>query len=59
VEVSELPRVANTLDDLVTTSAHDIGGDWRAWGKFRAVVHRVVYEALTAQGGRGEDASGR
>jgi hypothetical protein len=24
----------------------DIGGDWRAWGKFRAVVHRAVAEAL-------------
>ena len=46
IDASELPRVANTLDDLRTTSAHDIGGDWRAWGKFRAVVHRVVYDAL-------------
>ena len=46
VEVAELPRVADTLDDLGTTSAHDIGGDWRAWGKFRAVVHRAVHEAL-------------
>lgn len=46
IEVSELPAVANTLDDLRTTSTHDIGGDWRAWGKFRAVVHRVVYDAL-------------
>ena len=48
VEASELPRVADTLDDLVTTSAHDIGGDWRAWGKFRAVVHRAVHQAMTA-----------
>ena len=46
VDVSDLPRVADTLDDLRTTSAHDIGGDWRAWGKFRAVVHRAVYDAL-------------
>ena len=51
VQVSELPRVADTLDELTTSSAHDIGGDWRAWGKFRAVVHRVVYEALTARDG--------
>jgi 8-oxo-dGTP pyrophosphatase MutT (NUDIX family) len=46
IDPSELPRVADTLDDLRTTSDHDIGGDWRAWGKFRSVVHRVVHEAL-------------
>ena len=46
IELSELPRVADTLDDLSTTSDHDIGGSWRAWGKFRAVVHRVVYDRL-------------
>jgi 8-oxo-dGTP pyrophosphatase MutT (NUDIX family) len=46
IDPSELPRVADTLDDLRTTSEHDIGGDWRAWGKFRAVVHRAVHEAL-------------
>jgi 8-oxo-dGTP pyrophosphatase MutT (NUDIX family) len=46
VDPSDLGDVANTLDDLRTTSEHDIGGDWRAWGKFRAVVHRAVHEAL-------------
>jgi len=48
VDPSELAGVADTLDDLRTTSAHDIGGDWRAWGKFRAVVHRAVHQAMTA-----------
>ena len=48
VDPSELRRVADTLDDLTTTSAHDIGGDWRAWGKFRAIVHRVVDDAMIA-----------
>jgi NAD+ diphosphatase len=43
-----LPGVAEALDHLTTQGAEDIGGDWRAWGKFRAVVHRVVHEALTA-----------
>ena len=47
IDPSELPRVADTLDDLRTTSAHDIGGDWRAWGKFRAIVHRAVHQAMT------------
>jgi hypothetical protein len=24
----------------------EVGGSWRDWGRFRAVVHRVVYELL-------------
>jgi 8-oxo-dGTP pyrophosphatase MutT (NUDIX family) len=48
IDVADLPRVAAVLDDLKTTSARDIGGDWRAWGRFRAVVHRAVHEALAA-----------
>jgi 8-oxo-dGTP pyrophosphatase MutT (NUDIX family) len=48
IEVVELPRVASFLDDLRTPGTHDIGGDWRAWGKFRAVVHRAVAEALAS-----------
>jgi len=59
IEIADLPGVADRLDDLATQGAEDIGGDWRAWGKFRAVVHRVVHEALTAHSGRGEDASRR
>jgi len=47
VAVADLPAVADVLDDLKTQGAEDIGGDWRAWGKFRAVVHRVVYDALS------------
>jgi 8-oxo-dGTP pyrophosphatase MutT (NUDIX family) len=46
--VAELPQVADFLDDLRTAGTLDIGGDWRAWGKFRAVVHRVVHQALTS-----------
>ena len=42
----DLPSVARFLDDLRTGGTLDIGGDWRAWGKFRAVVHRVVHDAL-------------
>jgi 8-oxo-dGTP pyrophosphatase MutT (NUDIX family) len=48
IEVAELPRVASFLDDLRTPGTLDIGGDWRAWGKFRAVVHRAVAEALAS-----------
>ena len=46
VAVDGLPGVAAFLDDLRTPGTQDIGGDWRAWGKFRAVVHRVVHDAL-------------
>lgn len=45
---SELVRVADFLDDLPAAGKRGIGGSWRAWGRFRAVVHRVVHEALTA-----------
>lgn len=46
VAPDELPAVASFLDALRTTGTLDIGGDWRAWGRFRAVAHRVVHEAL-------------
>ena len=46
--VAELPRVAGFLEDLQAQGTADIGGDWRAWGRFRAVAHRVVHQALTA-----------
>jgi 8-oxo-dGTP pyrophosphatase MutT (NUDIX family) len=48
IEIAELPRVASFLDDLRTPGTLDIGGDWREWGKFRAVVHRAVAEALAS-----------
>ena len=48
VAVADLPRVADFLDDLRTQGTQDIGGDWRAWGKFRAVVHRAVHQALAS-----------
>jgi len=52
VEVDELPRIANALANLTAAGSRDIGGSWTAWGKFRSVVHGVVYEALTSPGGR-------
>jgi 8-oxo-dGTP pyrophosphatase MutT (NUDIX family) len=48
VAVSDLPHVAEFLDHLSTQGTQDIGGDWRAWGKFRAVVHRAVHQALAS-----------
>lgn len=52
VEANELPAVADFLGDLRSDGARGIGGSWRAWGKFRAVVHRVVYDTLVSSGGR-------
>lgn len=48
IDVADLPRVAHALEHLTTQGTEDIGGDWAAWGRFRAVVHRVVHEALSA-----------
>ena len=52
IDVADLLAVADFLDDLKGAGTRPIGGDWRAWGKFRAIVHRVVHEALTSPGGR-------
>lgn len=40
-----LPDVADRLAALPAGAAP--GGTWSAWGRFRAVVHRLVAEALT------------
>ena len=49
VEPSELPAVADRLEHVASTRSADIGGDWADWGRFRAVVHRVVHDALTPE----------
>jgi NAD+ diphosphatase len=46
VPVSELPHVAERLERIPADGAPGIG-NWDAWGRFRAHVHRAVYEALT------------
>ena len=48
VPPSELRAVADRLERLTSASSDRIGGDWADWGKFRAVVHRVVADALGA-----------
>lgn len=42
----ELPSLAARLEQLEPRRDRAIGGDWRAWGAFRAVTHRAVAEAL-------------
>jgi hypothetical protein len=46
VEAGALGDVADRLDRIASASSKDIGGDWADWGRFRAIVHRVVYEEL-------------
>jgi len=48
--VADLPALAETLDNIPDVRSDDIDGSWRDWGSFRAVVHRVVYAALTGDG---------
>ena len=47
VPVSELPRVADRLDDIAPDAAAGIA-NWDAWGRFRAHAHRAVHEALSS-----------
>ncbi len=44
----ELPALATRLEQIPDEADPEIGGRWRSWGMFRAVVHRVVYTTLTA-----------
>jgi 8-oxo-dGTP pyrophosphatase MutT (NUDIX family) len=46
VAVAELPALAARLESVGAGFDPRIGGSWGDWGRFRAVVHRVVYEAL-------------
>lgn len=46
----ELPAVAGFLEQVPATYDPEIGGSWRNWGIFRAVVHRVVHTALVGNG---------
>ncbi|MBI4272181.1 MAG: NUDIX hydrolase [Candidatus Rokubacteria bacterium] len=42
----ELVGIADHLDSIASELSPDIEGDWADWGRFRAVVHRAVAEAL-------------
>ncbi|MDQ2952202.1 MAG: NUDIX hydrolase [Chloroflexota bacterium] len=46
VETTELPAVADFLEHLASSGTRSIGGSWSAWGKFRAIAHRIIHEAL-------------
>ena len=46
VEPSALGEVADRLERVTSAHSEDIGGKWSDWGRFRAIVHRVVHEEL-------------
>lgn len=46
IDPGELPAVARHLEGIASAIGPEIVGDWAAWGRFRAVVHRTVHEAL-------------
>ncbi len=45
VAPADLEKIADGLEEA-TGGAPEIGGDWSDWGRFRAVVHRAVAQAL-------------
>jgi 8-oxo-dGTP pyrophosphatase MutT (NUDIX family) len=48
VEPRELVMQASVLEKLDPIGAKRIGGSWADWGRFRAIAHRAVAEALGA-----------
>jgi 8-oxo-dGTP pyrophosphatase MutT (NUDIX family) len=46
VKPGDLPEMANYLDGIGTNYSSEIHGDWGDWGRFRAVIHRMVWETL-------------
>ena len=46
VKPADLPAMADYLDGMGKDYRGEIAGDWRDWGRFRAVIHRMVWEAL-------------
>ena len=48
VEPAELLVLADKLDHLGEQFSNEINTNWGIWGRFRAVIHLLVYEALQA-----------
>jgi 8-oxo-dGTP pyrophosphatase MutT (NUDIX family) len=48
VTIDELLPLAERLDKLGDQYSPQLKGEWNDWGHFRAVIHRVVWEALQA-----------
>jgi 8-oxo-dGTP pyrophosphatase MutT (NUDIX family) len=46
IEPAELPAVADNLEHVGDKYSKEIKGNWQDWGRFRAVIHQLVYEAM-------------
>ncbi len=46
IEPRELPTIAAHLAELQSPYSRAISGNWSDWGKFRAVIHLLVWQAL-------------
>ncbi len=48
IEPNELPAMAERLEHIGKNYSKKIGGRWRDWGHFRAIIHRLTWEAMEA-----------
>ena len=48
IQPDDLLTVAERLERVTHGYSTDIAGDWSAWGRFRAIVHRTVHDALVS-----------
>jgi ADP-ribose pyrophosphatase YjhB (NUDIX family) len=48
VSPHDLPRLADTLEQLADEYHEEIAGTWQAWGRFRAIGHRVVHRVMSS-----------
>jgi ADP-ribose pyrophosphatase YjhB (NUDIX family) len=46
IEPEQLPAIADHLEHPIPSYSTAIGGNWEDWGRFRAVIHRLVWQAL-------------
>ncbi len=46
IEPKNLPTIADYLSHIKPEMSREIGGNWEDWGRFRAVIHCVVWKAL-------------
>jgi ADP-ribose pyrophosphatase YjhB (NUDIX family) len=49
IAVDELPAAAERLEHIGANISDTLNGNWREWGRFRAVIHTLVWEAMTTK----------
>jgi 8-oxo-dGTP pyrophosphatase MutT (NUDIX family) len=47
IEPHELTTIAEHLEHVGDNDSKQIGGNWQDWGHFRAIIHTLVWDALT------------